>query len=522
MKGDRFVELRGGQGVEIRASRLPVLLLLTLAVGMLLVSLFAFLSNDKTAAMTFLYGAIASMVIAAVAEVVLRKRFGDVARRGLVLLLATYLFVPAIASIPLIGLRSVGDFSAAYFEMASALTTTGATIFHNLEIVPDAVILWRSMLAGFGGLLSLVAALAILAPLSIGGFEVDHMIDRRAQTMTYAFLCASEGARSQGVESRIRWALRLLLLPYMVLMVACTFALAASGVPVFEAVCLALGSVSTTGFVPVAGGVAVYNSLVVELILILTIVPAAIGVSTHAAGLRHGTGYYIRDPELRYMAILVFAIVALLFLRHWIGAIETRSTDEIEGALTALWGTFFMALSFVTTTGFESASWEGATEWSGLKTPGVALMGLAIIGGGAASTAGGIKLVRAAVLAKHSMGELRRLARPSSVQPIFSGRRAVTFDALLIVWVFVMLYAITVAICSLALTATGMKFVEGLAGSIAAISNTGPLLPLISGGEGGYAAYSPLARYILCLAMVVGRMETLAVVALFSFSAWRR
>jgi trk system potassium uptake protein TrkH len=181
-----------------------------------------------------------------------------------------------------------------------------------------------------------------------------------------------------------------------------------------------------------------------------------------------------------------------------------------------------MALSFVTTTGFESASWEGATEWSGLKTPGIALMGLAIIGGGAASTAGGLKLIRAAVLAKHSMGELRRLARPSSVQPIFSGKRAVTFDALLIVWVFVMLYAITVAVCSLALTATGMKFIEAFAGSIAAISNTGPLLPLISGEEGGYAAYSPLARYVLCLAMVVGRMETLAVVALFSFSAWRR
>lgn len=522
MKGERFVELGKTQSVAMRPSRLPVLLLLAFAVGMLMVSLFALLSQDDAAALTFLYGAIACGVIAAMVEIMLRKRFADISRGGLVLLLAIYLIAPAIAAIPLMGLHSVPDFSAAYFEMASALTTTGATIFWDVDTVPQAVILWRSMLAGFGGLLSLVAALTILAPLSIGGFEVQHMIDRRAQTMTYAFLCASEGARTRGIEARVVWAMNLLLLPYMLLILGCAFALAASGVPVFEALCLALGSVSTTGFVPVASGVAVYDSVVVELILVMTMIPAAIGVSTHVSGLRQSAGHYLRDPELRYMAILVGLVVALLFMRHWVGAIETRSTDEISGAIVALWGTFFMAVSFVTTTGFESASWQGATEWSGLRTPGVALIGLAIIGGGAASTAGGLKLIRAAVLTKHSMSELRRLARPSSVQPIFSGKRSVTFDALLIVWVFVMLYAITVAVCSLALTATGLKFVEAFVGSIAAISNTGPLLPLITEGEGGYAAYSPAARYMLCAAMVVGRMETLAVVALFSLSAWRR
>jgi trk system potassium uptake protein TrkH len=222
------------------------------------------------------------------------------------------------------------------------------------------------------------------------------------------------------------------------------------------------------------------------------------------------------------MLIGVGCVVSVLFLRHWVGAIETRSTDEIGSAFAALWGAFFMAISFVTTTGYESAAWDGATEWSGLKTPGVALLGLAIVGGGAASTAGGVKLIRAGLLAKHSMGELRRLARPSSVQPISSGGRSVTFDAMRIVWVFVMLYTIALAICALGLTATGIKFVDAFAGSVAAISNTGPLLSLISGEEGGFTTYSSAARYMLCAAMIVGRMETLAVVALFSVSAWRR
>ena len=259
----------------------------------------------------------------------------------------------------------------------------------------------------------------------------------------------------------------------------------------------------------------------VELILLCVMVPAAIGVSAHVAAQRFGPGAYRRNPELRYMLIAVGAVVCLLFFRHWIGAIETQSTGEVESGFQALWGSVFMAVSFVTTTGFESASWEGATAWSGLKTPGVALMGLAIIGGGAASTAGGVKLIRAALLAKHSLGELRRLSQPSSVQPIFSGGRAISFEALRIVWVFVMLYALALAACSLGLTATGLDFIDSVTASVAVMSNTGPVLPLILGEDGSYTTLPPVARYLLCAGMIVGRMETLAVVALFSPSAWR-
>lgn len=522
METESSIVIGSGGVRNERTERLPVYLLLTFAVGMIIVWFFAIVTGDHDAALGFGYGAISTIVLAAACEVIVRRRFESIARVGLVLILAFYVIGPAVAAIPILGLRSVTDFSAAYFEMASALTTTGATIFWNIDDVPQAIILWRSMLSGFGGLVCLVSALAILAPLSIGGFEVDHMIDRRAQTMTYAFLCASEGARTKGMEARIVWALRLILVPYLIIMLIAAFALAAEGVPPFEALCLAMGSISTTGFVPSSGGVAAYNSAITEVILVAIMIPAAIGVSGHVTALRDGASTYLRNPELRYMAIAVFMVISVLFLRHWVGAIETQSTDELQGAYAALWGALFMAVSFITTTGFESASWEGATEWSGLKTPGVALLGLAIVGGGAASTAGGVKLIRAALLAKHSMGELRRLARPSSVQPIFSGGRAVTFDALSIVWVFVMLYALTVALCALGLTATGLKFVEAFAGSIAAISNTGPLLALITGEEGGYTAYTPAARYLLCGAMVVGRMETLAVVALCSVSAWRR
>jgi len=119
---------------------------------------------------------ISCVALAAAARVLLHGRFAGMERGGLLLILLFYCLAPAVASIPILNLKGVESFSAAYFEMASALTTTGATIFWNVDLVPDSVILWRAILAGFGGLVCLVSALAILAPLSIGGFEVDHSV----------------------------------------------------------------------------------------------------------------------------------------------------------------------------------------------------------------------------------------------------------------------------------------------------------------------------------------------------------
>lgn len=222
------------------------------------------------------------------------------------------------------------------------------------------------------------------------------------------------------------------------------------------------------------------------------------------------------------MLIAVAVVVAILFLRHWIGAIETRSTDEFEAGVAALWGSLFMAFSYITTAGFESADWQGATAWSALRTPGVALVGLAIVGGGAASTAGGVKLIRAALLAKHSLNELARLTRPTEVRPIRSGANRVTLGAMRIVFVFVMLYVLAVTSSALALTATGMGMIDAIMASVSVLSNTGPLLPMILDDANAWVGLPDAGKIVLCIGMIVGRMETLAVVALLSPRTWRK
>ena len=121
------------------------------------------------------------------------------------------------------------------------------------------------------------------------------------------------------------------------------------------------------------------------------------------------------DPEIRVAGFLIILTTTTLFLRDFLGAVEVGSEDEAIAGISALWGAFFTVVSFLTTTGFVSSHWADAQNWSGLATPGFVLLGLAVIGGGVATTAGGVKLLRVFALYVHGQRELQRLMHPSIV-----------------------------------------------------------------------------------------------------------
>ena len=509
---------RRGNGAE----QLLSAALFAFSIGFVLMAIHAVSIGDARTSGVFMICTVGSFILGSAVRMVLLRHPIRAARSGLLALIIFYTVGPLILAVPLAELIPSFNIIDAYFEMCSALSTTGASNIRDIDDVPRTIVLWRSVCAAFGGFACLVAALAIFAPLSIGGFEVKHILDRPSEISDQArFGPEIYMDRREAVERAI-WAARLLGIPYCSMIILCMLGLAATGIPAFEALCYAFGAVSTTGFLVNSGGIAAYELWTAELVMIAFIVPAAIGVAVHMKALRGRLRAYIEDPECRYMMIGVAVVVATLFLRHWIGAIETRSTDEFEAGLRALWGTLFMAFSYITTAGFESADWQGATDWSTLRTPGVALVGLAIVGGGAASTAGGVKLIRAALLAKHSMNELGRLTRPTEIRPIRSGANRVTQGAMRIVFVFVMLYVLAVVMSALALTATGMDMIGALMASISVLSNTGPLLPMILDDQNAWVGLPDAGKIVLCIGMIVGRMETLAVVALLSPRTWRK
>ncbi len=513
---------RGSGHGDFGAEKLLGYGLFVFAVSMVLMALHALAIDDMQVSAVFALSGAGCFLLATASQMILMRNPIRAARSGLLVLILFYAVGPLIAAIPVaVSVNNLG-LTNAYFEMLSAITTTGASTFKDIEVIPQTVVLWRSYLAGLGGFVCLISALAILAPLSIGGFEVRHSIEDTGDSVGQGIIRNTLSFERRTLEERVIWATRLLLVPYCAVTLFCAMALAAVGMPSFDALCYALGAVSTTGFTSNAGGLAAYDLFAGEVIIGCVVILAAVGVGVHVQAVRGKPSAYRHDPEVRYLVIIVSVVVALLFMRHWIGAIETRSTDELDAGFSALWGSLFMAVSYATTTGLESADWVGATAWSGLQTPGVALIGLAIVGGGAASTAGGVKLVRAVLLAKHSVNELAHLTRPMEVRPIRSGGQKVTGDAMRIVFVFVMLYVLALVVSALALSATGIGTIDAMIASVSVLSNTGPAFPLLSEDSGAFVDLPSGGKLILCVGMIVGRMETLAVVALLSPAAWRQ
>ena len=178
------------------------------------------------------------------------------------------------------------------------------------------------------------------------------------------------------------------------------------------------------------------------------------------------------------------------------------------------WGAVFTVLSFLSTTGFESADWAATRVWSGLGSPGMVLMGLALMGGGVATTAGGVKLLRVYALYINGLREIDQLVHPSSMGGLAERNQRLRRKGAFIAWVFFMLFGLSLALVAILLAAMGIDFENALILAVAALSTTGPLVTFAATTPINLSELATEAKSILCVAMVFGRLETLAIIAL--------
>jgi len=501
-----------------RVLNLPLVVILMIigALSMYIPAIYAATGSNWHSARSFFYsGTIFLAVSAMLGIATFNYAPKREARDQLLTLLSAFTILPIMLAVPLWDSVQNTSFLNAYFEMVSSLTTTGATVFDDPARLTGADHLWRALTGWLGGFLIWVAAIAILEPLNLGGFEV---LGRSGGESTIG------GAQSIGItdaRARVRRYATLLAPVYLGLTVLLWIGLLLAGDSPLVGICHAMSTLATSGISPV-GGLSEASSGFPGEALILCFLVFALSRRTFARDTsERGFRRLKADPELQMGAVFALAVAVLLFLRHWAGAIEVETAGAAAQGTSALWGGVFMVLSFLTTTGFESVAWEGARNWSGLETPGLILLGLAMIGGGVATTAGGVKLLRVYVLYRHAQRELERLVHPSSVGG--SGRRAryLRRQGAYVAWIFFMLFAMSIAGVMLALAMTGLSFENSLILTIAALSTTGPLTIV---GEPGlsYAPLADSAKLILMASMVLGRMETLAIVALLNPGFWRR
>ena len=502
-----------------RLENLPffVILACLAAAAMMLPAIYAVTVNDHATARAFFYSSILFLVLSGFIAVATANY--DVRRQGrshLISMLAFFAVLPAALAVPFREAVPDTSFVNAYFEMVSSLTTTGFTLF-DADRLPPAVHLWRASVAWLGGFFVWVTAIAILAPLNLGGFEVAST----AEVGQGASVSMGQIDRVADPAERLRrytWSLFPL---YLSLTIVLWIGLIAAGDAPLIAICHAMSTLSTSGISPIGGAEFAGSGWRGEVLIFLFFIFAISRVTFASDDRSDGWRTMLIDPELRFGLIIILALPVLLFARHYAGAVEGEIEVTLREGLAGLWGGLFTVTSFLTTTGFVSTAWGEARAWSGLATPGLLLMGLAFFGGGVATTAGGVKLLRVYALWKHGVRELEKLVMPSSVGG--SGQQARRFrrQGAYVAWVFFMLFGMSVALVMIALSLTGLDFEEATVVTIAALSTTGPLSEIASDDPVALASLGTTAKAIISAAMVLGRLETLAIIALINPEFWR-
>ncbi|WP_300517795.1 potassium transporter TrkG [Aliiroseovarius sp.] len=502
-----------------RIAKLPLLVIL-MGIGvlaMLVPGIYGLLVRDHYVGRVFLYGALFFGFLTSFMALALmgRPRINHPSRH-LLALLGLFVILPLMLAVPFHQAVRNTSFLNAYVEMVSALTTTGATLFDDPGRLPDSVHLWRALVGWMGGLFIWVGAIAILAPMALGGFEV-----RAQRTMGAESRGTSQITHVADLGQRIRVYGAQLLPVYTGLTLILWLGLVLAGESPFVAISHAMSTLATSGISPVGGPGGGNAGVGGELMLAVFMCFAISRLTFTRDRMSTDLTSLAADPEVRLAAVLILAVPGFLFARHWVGAFEVDEEMNLLAGLASLWGSVFTVLSFLTTTGFESRAWEASQTWSGLDTPGLILMGLALVGGGVATTAGGAKLLRVYALYKHGMREMDKLVHPSSVGGHGGEARLMRGRGAYMAWVFFMLMTLSVALVMVLFSLTGEGFESAMVLTIAALTTTGPLAGIAAVEPISYADLSTPAKLVLTGAMVLGRLETLAIVALLNPETWR-
>ncbi|MFN4100593.1 MAG: potassium transporter TrkG [Pararhodobacter sp.] len=479
----------------------PLVALIGLAgVLMLVPAIKAAVDGNAPLGRTFLYWGLLSLLIAVFVAIATAGQPRRAHTSGPFPLLATiYLLLPAVMALPLADAMPAMRYVDAWFEMISAFTTTGASLIELPRRVPEAVHLWRGMAGWLGGAFILSAATALLAPLRLGGFE---MIRRNPTTPPRTGAAAGPGFR-------LRAHAMVILPAYAGLTLALWFLLTLLGIPGFEALMQSMAVLSTSGILPreTLGNVGFMAELVIFAFLCLALSRRFLP----GHGARGRTLH--RDPEILTAGLLIGLVVLFVVARHWAGAFEAREGENLPAIGRAAWGAAFTALSFLTTTGFVSQDWIASRAWSGLTPPGLVLMSVALLGGGVATTAGGIKLLRFYALGRLGRFEMMRMIYPSMVVGGNEYDRFLATSGARSAWLFAMVFALTAVTVVALLLFLGMTLETAMIFTVAALTNTGPLVQVAGEMPHYWVLLDDPARLVLAVAMILGRLEILVLLA---------
>lgn len=412
-------------------------------------------------------------------------------KEGFALTTISWIMMPAFAALPFVGLGL--DYTDSYFEAMSGITTTGSTVLTGLDKLPRGVLLWRALLNWIGGIGIIVMAMVILPFLSVGGMQLFH---------------SESSDRNDKVVPRAIELVTASALVYLIFSLACAGIYALLGMSSFDAITHAMATLATGGFSTHDESLGFFKSPAIEWTATIFMILGALPFVLFIKLLRGERAPVWQDAQVRGM--LVFLAVVIVMLAVWLST--TRSLPFVESLrLTA-----FHVTSVVTTTGFATADYQ---LW-GPFAVGVFFI-LTFFGGCAGSTAGGIKIYRLQIAAIITRRHLLQLISPNRIIPLSYNGKRMPADVPFSVVAFLVIYMGTVGIIAVALSAMGLDMVTAVSSAATAISSVGPGLGAIVGPDGNFQALPAAAKWMLALAMMLGRLELFTVLVLFRPEFWR-
>lgn len=414
-------------------------------------------------------------------------------RSGFLLTVGAWVAVCAFAAIPfMLSERHLGP-ADAVFEAMSGLTTTGATVITGLESLPRGLLLWRILLHLIGGIGIIVMAVAILPVLRVGGMQLFRL---------------ESSDRSEKLRPRVSQLSGLLISVYATLAAAAAVLLVIAGLSPFDAVCHAISAVSTGGFSTRDLSVGAFANPAAEWIIAATMFLGGCTFMLLARIAQGDLRSFLRDEQTRTYAGYLAAAIALVW--SWQMLVGGRPAGE------ALRASVFNTVSMATTTGFVT---EDFLQWGSF--PIALFFVLYFVGGCTGSTSGGVKLFRYCVLGSMALRQIRHLVHPSRVLPARYNGRPIADEVIRSVVSFFLFYIVAFAFVSLGSAAFGLDLPTAMSAAAQALGNVGPGLTDEIGPVGSYQGLPDGAKWLLTLAMLLGRLELLTVLVLLSPTYWR-
>ena len=406
----------------------------------------------------------------------------------------SWIFIAAFGSLPFIFSNLNLSLTDSFFESMSGITTTGSTVITNLNDAPKSILFWRAVLQWLGGIGIIVMAITLMPIMNVGGMQLFKV---------------SSNDNAEKILPRSKQITLRLIIVYFIFTIACAFLYKLFGMSLFDSITHSMTTLATGGFSNYNESIGYFDSPLIEMTSIIFILLGSVPFIAYIKYLNGDKKIFFYDTQIiTFFKIIIFSIIFLFIYL----AIINKSIFDV-----GLRSVSFNVISILTGTGYVTKDFD---QWGSF--PLVFFLLLMFIGGCAGSTACGIKIFRVQLLYLFIVNQIKKIIFPRGVFLIKYENKNIDDKFMSSVISFIYLYILIFFIITALLSITGLDFITSISGAATSISNVGPGLGEVIGPNGNFSKLNDFSKWILSLAMLLGRLELFAILVLFIPSFWRK